>query len=196
MVDSPVYECIGELLHPSVYDRMSRKEARAHFKWFIANKDRIIEELDRFYFASSGKHLDYSAESLADVWDWCLDNVLIVPKTKAELKQEFMESSEFNVEHILTTKIDEVWMYIIRDIYIYLSECLVRKFSSLRWDIQVTAKTYIGFNMPGIYGFRRNTSYFPHGNSMWGDSRCILLNEIDKDLLRKKFIRLGERVDA
>lgn len=187
------YVCYDLLSLESDKQEITGRQARAYYQEFLQVKDKIVGALEEFYFTETGKSLDYSGQSLLGLWEWYLDNVEVVAKTKAQLRTDIMNCYAFDVMKITTEIIQNPWEYIGRDISIYFGECLVRSDSCLQWGTQTKAKTHRGYKEPAIYGPVKGTDpYYTLG--LHPHLRRVVTGGVDKNDLYEEYLLKMDRL--
>lgn len=144
------------------YYSMNKEEADEHFTWFLSKIDERIEYLKSFYFEDTGKtdSLDFSYDSLIELWKWFLDKAIVeeMPKDKYKIQQKQYEA--FGQDFISKYQLSVSTEYLIRDIGIYLSEIFKKSSPKIQWHYSTKPKTYFFVNRPMLFGFV-NTKYKP-----------------------------------
>jgi hypothetical protein len=153
------------------FEKLSKKETKAYFDWFISHIDERSEYIRQKVSKSLNiaiESLDYSIESLLPIWRWFLQIAEVNKTPKDVLKQiknELLqrgEQKEF-IEDILRERATELSVfsrYVVRDIGMYVGKMFVTNYSALRWDYHTNTKRDSFANMPQIFGFV-NTDYDP-----------------------------------
>ena len=130
-------------------------EAQAHFEWFISKLDERVEYLRQF----TKLKLDYSPDSLVDIWAWFLKRAKLEKTPEArlqEIEKQLMVAqnpltkeilAENNVQFTLVTE------YIMRDVGMYFGQVFVKNHPTIYWSYEKGAEHYVFANHPALYGF-------------------------------------------
>ncbi len=132
------------------YSLMTEKDAEEHFDWFLANIPSRIKYLESF---CKGIELDFTYESLIDLWIFFLDvaRTEIIPRKRYnELRKKY---SAFGEGFVGDRQLSVATEYFVRDIGIYLSEIFKRNSSKIYWRFTVRPKSYFFVNRPMLAGF-------------------------------------------
>ena len=137
------------------FEEFNSIEAEMYFKWFTGQlKDRIIY-LQKF----SNVSLDYSENSLIDIWNWFLKNakIEVTPRSKMnDEKNRLKGYSKEIAEAVLAEQSKQFSLeteYIMRDIAMYLGEVFVKNNPSISWGYHMNVKVNSFANMPLLVGF-------------------------------------------
>ncbi len=153
------YELMAPPFEIKEFYEMNKKEAKEHFEWYISEIPHRIEILKNIYEELGGKkeNLDYSINSLEDLWKWYLKNVQIIDKSEKEILEEKEALPEWlKNEKIMLKKISIPWLAIAMDISIYLGEVFVRNNPQLQWTFVTKPKKIIHVNKPVIGDFKND----------------------------------------
>lgn len=137
------------------FEKFTPKEAEDYFIWHKNQLKNRIEYLQNF----SGVNLNYSINSLNDIWNWFLKNAKI-EKTPAikikELKSQLKNQPREIVNDILSEQSKQFSLeteYIMRDIAMYFGELYIRNNPSISWGFHTDVKVDSFANMPLLIGF-------------------------------------------
>lgn len=172
------YEFMGTPFEFDEFENLSRKEARAYFKWYVGQIDSRMEILKAAVLEENPEvNFDFSPESLIPVWKWYQKKIVFVRKPEEILSQETdrfqgwlvsqvmragKKYEDINMEflraiaseHIVETEISEETLGYAKDIAIYFSEVMRRNNEDvLYWTFIANAKRHVSFNKPVIMGF-------------------------------------------
>lgn len=152
------YELMVPPFETKSFFEMNKKEAKEYFEWFIGNIPARIEQLKNTYEGLGGKSydLDFSVNSLRDLWEWYIKNVEIIDKSEEEILKEKEELPEWLKKDVLTIKISTTWLAVAIDISMYLGEVLVRNNDKLEWGFVTKPKKVSHVNKPVIIGFKND----------------------------------------
>jgi len=133
------------------YSMMTEHDAESHFNWFLNNISSRIKYLQSF--CPDNIKLDYSYESLIDLWAFFLNIARTekIPKNKYnELQKKY---SALGDDFIGVRQLTVATEYLARDIGIYLSEIFKKTSSDVYWHFSVKPKSYFFVNRPMLAGF-------------------------------------------
>lgn len=133
-------------------EKMSRKEARSAFEWFVAESPKRIALLTDAVRRDTGISLDFSEESLVPLWKWATPYFTPrnTPPCGISLEETGMKRSPSNEGlHIVGNSVTF-------DIGYYLAEVMMRRSPMIKWTLWVR-KTY-PHNQAVLTGFRLPTS--------------------------------------
>lgn len=131
------------------------KETECYFQWHINHIDERVIYLSDF----SGITLDYTVESLVDIWRWFLEIAEIekTPKRKInELEKQLGKIPKEIADTILTEQKEHFTLqteYIIRDIAMYFGQVYVKNNPSISWGYHTDINKDSFANMPLLVGF-------------------------------------------
>ena len=130
------------------------REARAYFLWFKTQTDKRIEYL-RGYLAEEKVNctLDYSEESLSDLWIWFRTCMEFVREKENEAKQEKEDSSGSRQEDASLEELYGILDMIEMDIAIYFAETLIHNHPQLHWDYVKKRPKLYAYHQPVVKGF-------------------------------------------
>ena len=137
------------------FSDFTESEAESYFRWFIDQIKPRIEYLKNY----SGVNLDYSVESLVNIWGWFLKKARIekTPRAKIrELKRQLKNKPKEIADEILNEQSSQFSLeteYIIRDIAMYFGEVYVKNNASIAWGYHTDSKADFFANMPILVGF-------------------------------------------
>lgn len=111
------------------FKNFTKKEAESYFEWYKNQLNPRIEYLRKY----SGVDLDYSVNSLVDIWGWFLKiaETEKAPKAKTEeIRNRLKSLPKEIIEDVLNEQSRQFSLeteYIIRDIAMYFGEVYVKK---------------------------------------------------------------------
>lgn len=158
------------------YEDMKKKDAKKHFDWYISEVPKRIEQLRLLlvnFESESSVILDFTPQSLIELWNWYINNVEILDKTEIELENEKSERGIYITKNILKNKISIEWLAIAVDIGIYFAECMIKNCNNLKWDVIYKPKSLMCVNKPVVVGFKSNIQ-MDSANLMLVQTRKIL----------------------
>ena len=147
-----------DILVPPFYkpfEKFNSKEAEIYFKWYISQLKNRIDYLEGY----SDTSLNYSVNSLVDIWEWFL-NIAEIEKTpkikRAEIIKQLKGQPKEIAEAVLKDQSKQFSLkteYILRDIAMYFGEVYVKNNSSISWGYHTDVKLNSFANMPLLVGF-------------------------------------------
>lgn len=137
------------------FNKMTKDEANEYFEWYKDNINNRITYLQSY----SNLKLDYSVESLVDIWGWFLKNAEIektpfirlmelrkqLKGQPKEIKKDIINEQKYQLS--LQTE------YIIRDIAMYFGEVYIKNNNSIYWGYHTNIHADSFANMPVLMGF-------------------------------------------
>ncbi len=151
------YQFMQPPLEIKPFKEMSKKEAEAHFAWFIEEIPNRLNLLEKTYRKISGVDkigLDYTTESLIKLWQWYINNVEIEEKTEGFKKIEMELYPEWIRINLSDKRINVGWMAVGMDIAIYFSELFIQQHTTIKWGIVSKPKSLAYINKPVLVGFK------------------------------------------
>lgn len=142
------------------YQTMTKKEAEEHFNWFLAEIPNRINYLESF--CGNKVNLDFSYESLIDLWKFFLSVGRTEPIPKDELKELRTQFKAFGDDFVGTEQLSVSTEYLVRDIGIYLSEVYKKNSPEIYWHFTTKPKSYFFVNRPMLTGFVDNNYNPPY----------------------------------
>ncbi|MGO4544172.1 hypothetical protein AB4Z29_05190 [Paenibacillus sp. 2TAB23] len=149
------------------FETMSKREADNFFQWFLGiQQNRIQILIDQFEEGRDGrtiKKLDFTPESLNELWNWFIPRIKQVKKTIEELAEEQEHlphwlKIDINVNEYKFCKETETT---IMDIGLYFSKVFLQMFVQLQWGIVYKPRSFVDVNRPVIVGFNKNMTLNP-----------------------------------
>lgn len=167
------------------FRKLSRIEAKQHFDWYVKQIPSRLSLLQDYYTESCsiGNHLDFSEQSLVNIWNWFIENVEIIEKLNSEIEEEKAIIPNWMHETITQTKIATKWKSIAHDIGLYFATSLIKGSNSLKWDIIYTPKNFISVNKPIVSGFNSKLILDPAIIISNLSNECIDNSAVKEDLL-------------
>jgi len=140
------------------FEKMKKKDAQQHFDWYlqqIPTRVQVLHEL------TNGKvKLNYSKESLIDLFKWYLSVIEIRTLSNEELEKELDELRQYpdfiyedEKERLLQNPVElEVNDYALAmDMAIYYGETIIKHNPQVQWTLITKPKSHIDFNEPVLY---------------------------------------------
>lgn len=171
------------------FDKMTEKEAKKHFEWYISEIPKRLGLLKRAIEETESElsfTLDFTKNSLVGLWNWYLKNVEIVEKANEEYINELSSANEITKSFIRKEKISSGWMAVALDISIYFAECLIKAHQGLKWGIVTKPKSLVYVNKPVVIGFSNNMK-LDAANILFVQTRKVLKGIHDEQALLKLF---------
>ena len=128
---------------------LTGKEARQYYLWFLKQKDIRIQYLQQYLKEHNYNFdLDFTNESIKDIWTWYRDVMKSIDNT--------VEKDKNNAEELY-----EILAKIRVDIAIYFGETLIHNYPTLKWDYIKGSKQFVYYNHLAIVGFRFTSYVIP-----------------------------------
>lgn len=140
------------------FSEMNKKEAQRYFDWYtgeIPERMKILDELTEDWVT-----LDYTKESLIDLFSWYLKVITIGEMSEEEIGARLEEYSQYP-QHIYHDMKEELLKYpvelekidyaIAMDIGIYYGETIRRNYPQVKWTYFTKPKSYVFLNKPVLY---------------------------------------------
>jgi len=137
------------------FEEFTLNEAENYFNWHMSNLVERVLYLKKY----SKVQLDYSVNSLIDIWAWFLKvaGAEKTPKEKLdEIKNQLKGKPKDLINTILQEQSEQFTLeteYIIRDIAMYFGEVIVKNNSSIYWGYHTDTKKDSFANLPLLMGF-------------------------------------------
>lgn len=136
---------------------MSKKEAEAHFAWYVNEIPSRLDLLEKTFREMSNEDksiLEYTPESLTKLWQWYINNFEIEEKSDELKKLEMGKYPEWVRINLSSQKISIGWMAVAMDIAIYFSEVFIKEHETIKWGIVSKPKSLPYINKPVLVGFK------------------------------------------
>ncbi|RXZ79766.1 hypothetical protein EBB07_21270 [Paenibacillaceae bacterium] len=148
------------------FEIMKKREADQYLNWFVSIQSERIERLAYYYEHTNGgkKHdLDFTQNSLINLWDWFVPRIEHVKKTWEELNEEMQNAPEWLRDEITKDefRFNKETEAIIIDLGLYFGAVFCQSFRQLKWDVIYKPRNFIDVNQPVIIGFKNNISLNP-----------------------------------
>lgn len=151
------------------FEKMTKKDTKAYFEFYIAQINKRIEYLKQ-YIQNEGKMIefDYSPNSLIVLWKWYEEKITVEEKTREELDAEISKHPEWMKDFVKKEKVSIDTLKIALDVSAYFAEVLIRNNNErIKWGYFVSPKTRMSVNQPVLLGFKNGIDLNP---------RLIVLN--------------------
>ncbi len=137
------------------FEKLSPKEAKEHFNWYVGNIAGRIDYLQE----TSKIALDFSESSLISIWKWFLFIAEIEKTPKAKIKE--VENQLINHPREIAKAVikDEKYQfslqteYILRDIAMYLGQVFITNHPQISLGYHTDISLDSSANMPILLGF-------------------------------------------
>lgn len=145
----------------------TKKEAETYFNWYVEHIDERIEYLME-YIRSQGESikLDFSVNSLVEIWNWYVKQIKVERYTQDELEEMAKEYPEWIREEIMSDdrKLSYETLAICGDVAIYFAEVIRRhNENDISWGFFTRPKNMYSVNEPVLLGFIGNQNLNPRG---------------------------------
>lgn len=130
---------------------LTPKQAEKFFNAFIEMMPERIKYLqDYINKTDSDIKLDYTKESLVDLWNWYIDKIEVMDLSSADTKKKIIEYPDYYKNESYPIKYSLTTYAIMVDIYIYLCEMLRKTDDAYIWRVKTNLKRYINYNLPEL----------------------------------------------
>ena len=142
--------------------KASGREAKQYYLWFIQQIDKRIDYLQSYLARGNVDcNLDYSEESLENLWIWYRNYRCYIRRPDAEMEQAKNYYPEEMTAYIPKYKLTETSSAIGMDIGIYFGETFIHNHNELKWDYIKKPKTSAYYHQPAVIGFIKNIALSP-----------------------------------
>lgn len=138
------------------FEKLKKKEAEQLLKYFLENESKNFEKF-KIIFSEEGITVDFSMDSIIQVFEWMKMNVKVIPRNEDESLPDWIRQSDSYKKGLFS--LDETSNKALLHISYYLGECFINKFDKLSWNIG--RKGSSDFNMPVVTGFRHKMELAP-----------------------------------
>lgn len=179
------------------FEQFTKKEVSEYFSWYKKQINKRIEYLQ----SVSNVNLNYSSESLVNIWEWFLKRAETekTPKSKlAEIKKELKGQPKEITEAILFENQEQFSLeteYIIYDIAMYFGEVCIHNNQSLSWGYHTDVTRDSFANRPLLVGFE-DRDYNPPFKAHFDLNfivRGIACNIFDGDQDKKDLLNIYDK---
>ena len=155
----------------------TKREAEIYFNWYIEHIDERIEYLCE-YVHSQGQsiELDFSVNSIIEIWDWYVKQIKIERYTRSELEEIAKEYPQWIREEIISDdiKLSYETLAICSDVAIYFAEVFRRQNENdISWGFFTKPKKQYSVNEPVLLGFIGKLSEIYIGNDCLNPRRTV-----------------------
>lgn len=142
-------------LNVKAFEEFTKEETEEYFSWYVKKIPERVQYLSTY----SGVLLDFSVNSLVDIWAWFIKSAEIektpqirIKELKEQLKGQPKEITDASLRENREQLTLET-MYIARDIAMYYGEVFVRNNKPLYWGYHTDINKDSFANRPLIMGF-------------------------------------------
>lgn len=147
------------------FQNMSKKQADQYYRWFLVEKGNRVQLLEQYVTQFDDSIvLDYSIDSLVNLWRWFETQIEWEDKTEDELINErIIRPKEFkDVVPYNKKKLTVLTSALCMDISIYFGEMIIANNPTIYWGYKTSPKGLDGVNRPLLLGFSHGISVFPY----------------------------------
>lgn len=137
-------------------DKFTKKEAADYFEWYVSHIQNRIAYLETF----AKINLDFSEESLTNIWEWFFKNAVIEKTPDESLTEIHSKLTKFLPEDLAITiaterkkRFTEESISIINDIAMYFGQTCVNNNKSIYWGYHTNKRKDSFYNRPLLMGF-------------------------------------------
>lgn len=125
------------------FAEFTKAQAQASFCYFLANKDKQIEELSKL-LQLNGLNLSDSSDDIDRINRWIIDEITYSKTDKYT-----------DDDGLLRPHIDPMWSNVLFDMSIFLSEVVIQKTNNVDWALAELPKNEISYQAPVLIGFSK-----------------------------------------
>ena len=171
-----IYEAMNPPFEIESFETMSKKEAQKHFEWYISQIPMRLSLLEKAYKITEDNqiNLDFTRESLVNLWKWMLPKISVTEKTVEEIKVEKDSLPEWVADYVEPYKISTETLILAKDVSIYFAQSFIERYPNLSWSIKFKPKNLYCVNRPIVLGFKYN-------DELWAENilNILVLDAID-----------------
>lgn len=149
----------------TAFKELSNTEAEEYFKCYMSVKYKRINNLEKYINENDNKKivLDYSVQSLDNLWNWFKSQIELEDMTEADYQKICDGKPKWLQERIREekTKVSIMTWCICQDIAVYFGEVMIKKHEALHWDYFVKPKNAINVKEPIVTGFMKGLYFSP-----------------------------------
>ena len=138
------------------YSKMTPKQVRENFEWFISRIPERIEYLTNRCAQDLNitvNELNLSPDSLKIIWRWFLKTARIEKVPKEEVAKLEKNVGHLGEHWIIREQLTVTSQFILRDIGMYLGETFIKNHNSIRWDYFMRPQNEVSARKPVLLGF-------------------------------------------
>ena len=157
-------------------------EAKKYFEWYVGEITNRIAVLSETFKNENNLNLDYSIDSLIDLWEWYETKITYRSLGEAEYKELLDKYPAWMYEYISKTDLSYETLAYGMDIAIYFAEVIIRNNTDrVRWGYFTKPKNRASVNEPVLLGFKYDKDLNP---------RLIIINCARKSERDRSTMRL------
>ncbi len=153
-----IYTWMAPPFEMKPFNEMNKKEAQQYFEWYtgeIPERIKILDELTEDWVT-----LDYTKESLIDLFSWYLKVITIREMSEEEIGAELEQYSQYPKhiyddmkQELLENPVDleKIDYAIAMDIAIYYGETIRKNYPQVKWTYFTKPKSYVYLNEPLLH---------------------------------------------
>ena len=144
-------------------DLLKPRQVNEFFEWYVKqSEERINILMEHCLKTTEGNlRLDFTPESLIDLWKWYETQMELVEKDPEELRKEIENTPVDFREDISKTDFSNYTYALIIDIAFYFAEVMLRNNPTLHWGYITKPKNDINAKCPVLKGFSYNQTLNP-----------------------------------
>lgn len=144
------------------FENETAEKAILFSNWYFSQTEMRINVLQEYIYETGYKfNLDYSYESLVNLWSWFEGNLKLIDKTEKEIEDEKSCTPKIYWKYICKQKITHAMVEIAIDISYYFINMLFKNHSNLHPDCIVKPKWKKNLKKPIVSGFFMDISFYP-----------------------------------
>ncbi|NPC93208.1 hypothetical protein HOO54_13440 [Bacillus sp. WMMC1349] len=140
------------------FGNMTKKDAKQFFDWYIGeipSRIKVLQELTDHKIK-----LDYSKQSLIDLFTWYLSQVTIYELSEEEIQVELDDLRQYpgfvyedEKERLLENPVDLIKedYALAMDIAVYYGEAIIKHYPQVQWTFFTKPKSHADLNEPILY---------------------------------------------
>ncbi|MFT3823540.1 MAG: hypothetical protein QM731_06445 [Chitinophagaceae bacterium] len=138
------------------FEKLSKQQAVAYLNSF---RNEVGKDFLSLYsqLEEAGIPVDYSFNSLEQVFVWAIAQMKTIPRKEDENVPEWIRKTESYQKGLFS--FDEPSRILISRVAYYLGECFIKNYQQLSWTTGDT--NYMGANMPAVAGFKKKMELSP-----------------------------------
>lgn len=159
------YEFMEPPFNYTSFRELTPKLAKSYFDWYMEQKAARIKQLEECfkYISKTENNLDYSVDSLIELWEWFETQIEFEEKSKEEIEKEYSKIPSHMVDSIEISKnrMTLLTLSLCRDVSIYYGEVITRNMKDIHWGYVTKPKSLADVNRPVLLGFKNNLDLNP-----------------------------------
>ena len=163
------------------FDKMNKKDAQEYFDWYMSEIPIRLDMLKTVVKDEAGIDLDYSLDSLIDLWEWYEGKIYYVDRDKDLYQAALDKAPEWFKPYVSDKFLSYETLMYAMDIAIYYAEIIVKNNDQINWGYFIKPKNRAGVNEPTLLGFTADMDL---------NTRVIVLNLTRRSAKEKNKNRL------